>query len=80
VNNSESVFWDGWECGDIENVVGHMNWAHKNGVLFILNSTGLVFIPKGEYVEVNKSGDVIGKIIPEQLDASIIKSANKLIK
>lgn len=72
------VHWDGWECNKVESTVGHMNWAHKDGVLIILNSSGLVYIPKGESIEVDLFGNTVGKISPDLLDNNIIKSAQKL--
>lgn len=75
INN---IIWDGWDCTFVEGVVGHMNWAHKDSVLIIINPNGVVYIPEGETIKLDAKGYVIGKVAPGLLDDSITRSGYKL--
>jgi hypothetical protein len=75
-----TAIWLGDNAVDMVDVLGHHNFWHKKGVLIILNSTGVVYVPKGEVVELDLQGNALGKIEPEKLHQSIIMSDIKLKK
>lgn len=74
------VVWTGDNAVDIADLLTDHNFWHKKGVLIVLNSTGVVYIPKGELVELDELGNALGKIEPEMLDQSIPFSDRKLKK
>ncbi len=72
------TLWNGWDCDHIDTVVGHMDWAHKQGILMVCNPTGLVYIPKGGWVEQDEHGLVVGKTDPKEVPGAVLRSATKL--
>lgn len=75
--SSQGILWDGFECSAISDFVGHENWTHKNGILAIKSSGYIAFIPAGEYVELDSSGQVINKIAIDHIDEAVLHSVHR---
>lgn len=71
------VYWDGFNCDGIYELLGHWDWAHKNGVLLVKNSCGIAYIPKGQLVEIDEDGKAISKTAEDEVDESVLDSAKK---
>jgi len=76
----KSVIWDGWNCDGIQEILGHWDWSHKNSTLIIKNRTGIVFIPKGETLELDAENNAISKIDASNVELSVVNTANRIYK
>ncbi|MBJ7265500.1 hypothetical protein [Idiomarina abyssalis] len=77
---TKSITWDGFDCNGILELLGHWDWGHKNGVLIVKNPNGIVFIPKGESLEVDSQGYAIAKIDKADVELSVTRSAKRLFE
>lgn len=75
-----SIAWDGFDCNGIQEFLGHWDWGYKNGVLIVKNPNGIVFIPKGESLELDSQGYAIAKIDKADVDSSVVHSAKRLFE
>jgi hypothetical protein len=71
--------WTGDNLIEIADCIGHDRFWHKKGVLIVLNGAEIVYVPKGSRVEKDGRGNVIGKVAPENLELSIVTSAQRLL-
>ncbi len=74
---NKTLKWDGFDCIGVEQMVGHYNWAHKDGVLIVKNKDDVALIPKGEVLELDASGNAISKLPAHQAPAAIISSVKR---
>lgn len=73
--SSMPIHWDGFDCYGIYELLGHWNWAHKNGVLIVKNVSGIAYIPKGMTLELDENGSAISKASEDEVDESVLRSA-----
>lgn len=74
---NQSVNWDGFDCTGVYELLGHWDWAHAKAILIIKNQDGLAFIPKGESLTLDISGNAISKIPINDVDTTVVASAQK---
>ena len=77
-NKSPTLYWDGFECGEISQFLGHEDWAHKKGTLIVKNPNNLAFIAKNTELELDDNGCAIDKMQGAKVDDTILSSAKKI--
>jgi hypothetical protein len=72
--------WDGWNCINISDFLGHENFFHKLGFLFVLHKCKHYFFKKGSLLTLDDNGDLIGGIPESSVDPRALKSFKNNIK
>jgi exosome complex RNA-binding protein Rrp4 len=80
MKDNNAFIWDGLDCNELPRIIGHQNFWHKKEVLIVLNKNGVVYLSKGDVIEADLFGNIIGKISSDNIDKSIINSVIKLLE
>jgi hypothetical protein len=75
-----SGFWDGQDCISLYEAIGHMDWAHKAGILLVKNSEGIVYLSANSPIKKDGKGNVIGNIKRDCLPDDVIASAKRFFE